>query len=283
RSSYIGRAWSVTVAARRLRMPVFLVQAANDYSTVPIRELTAELTRLGRPHQTRVFPAVGLTADEGHVFARDGALVWGDEVRAFLNRWMGATERGSTSRTRPAQRAPRRSRRWRRDPALAFVGQSERHPVPWPPPRVSLNRSRGGPGAMSGRVAAKEGGFPNFPGKHGHRLEEVFEVLPPHEQDFGVGRHDRHGRSPPPAFEEPHLSEDIHLPELSDDSAPDRRHQMAGKQDVEAIGLVPLDDGGLTRREGPDLAEDGEGGELARRHARDHAPFSRGVRFHLQP
>jgi dienelactone hydrolase len=75
-------------AAGRLRMPVFLVQAANDYSTAPTRELAAELARQGRPHQARVFPAFGLTADEGHVFARDGALVWGDEVRAFLDRWV---------------------------------------------------------------------------------------------------------------------------------------------------------------------------------------------------
>jgi carboxymethylenebutenolidase len=79
---------TMTAAARRLRMPIFLVQAANDYSTAPTRELAAELARLGRPHQARVFPAFGLTADEGHVFARDGALVWGDEVRAFLDRWM---------------------------------------------------------------------------------------------------------------------------------------------------------------------------------------------------
>jgi dienelactone hydrolase len=78
---------TMRAAARRLRMPVFLVSAENDYSTAPTRELAAELARLGRPHEARVFPAFGLTPDEGHRFARDGALVWGDAVRAFLDRW----------------------------------------------------------------------------------------------------------------------------------------------------------------------------------------------------
>jgi dienelactone hydrolase len=80
---------TMTASARRLQVPIFLVQAANDYSTAPTRELAAELARLGRPHQARVFPAFGLTPDEGHAFARDGALLWGDAVRAFLDRWMG--------------------------------------------------------------------------------------------------------------------------------------------------------------------------------------------------
>jgi dienelactone hydrolase len=79
-------------AAGRLRMPIFLVQAENDYSTAPTRELAAELARLGRPHWARVFPPFGLTPDEGHVFARDGALIWGDEVRKFIDRSMA--ERG---------------------------------------------------------------------------------------------------------------------------------------------------------------------------------------------
>ena len=81
---------TMRAAARGLRMPVFLISAENDYSTAPTRELAAELARLGRPHEARVFPAFGLTPDEGHQLARDGALVWGDAVRAFLDRWTAA-------------------------------------------------------------------------------------------------------------------------------------------------------------------------------------------------
>jgi dienelactone hydrolase len=80
---------TMTAAVRRLQVPIFLVQAVNDHSTAPTRELAAELAQLGRPHQARVFPAFGLTPDEDHAFARDGALLWGDAVRAFLDRWMG--------------------------------------------------------------------------------------------------------------------------------------------------------------------------------------------------
>jgi dienelactone hydrolase len=79
---------TMRAAVRALQVPIFLIQAENDYSTAPTRELAAELARLGKPHQARVYPPFGLTADEGHVFARDGALVWGDEVRAFLDRWV---------------------------------------------------------------------------------------------------------------------------------------------------------------------------------------------------
>jgi len=75
-------------AAGQLRVPIYLVQAENDYSTAPTRELAAELARLGKPHQATIFPAFGLTADEGHLFAANGAMVWGPAVRSFLGRWL---------------------------------------------------------------------------------------------------------------------------------------------------------------------------------------------------
>ncbi len=75
-------------AARHLTVPLCLVQAENDYSTAPTRELAAELVRHGKVHAARVFPAFGLTADEGHLFFQNGAPIWGPFVRAFLDRWM---------------------------------------------------------------------------------------------------------------------------------------------------------------------------------------------------
>jgi dienelactone hydrolase len=75
-------------AARRLVVPICLVQAENDYSTAPTRELADELRRYGKSHAARVFPSFGLTADEGHLFFQNGAPVWGPFVRAFLDRWM---------------------------------------------------------------------------------------------------------------------------------------------------------------------------------------------------
>jgi len=76
-------------AARRLTVPISLIQAANDYSTAPTRELAAELTRLGKPHRATVFPAFGLTHDEGHLLAGNGPMIWGAEVRGFLDHWLG--------------------------------------------------------------------------------------------------------------------------------------------------------------------------------------------------
>ena len=75
-------------AARRLAVPIALVQSENDYSAAPTRELAAELARLGKPHAARVFPGFGLTADEGHLFFQNGAPIWGPWVRAFLDRWL---------------------------------------------------------------------------------------------------------------------------------------------------------------------------------------------------
>jgi carboxymethylenebutenolidase len=75
-------------AVRRLAVPIALVQAENDHSTAPTWELAAELRRLGKPHDARVFPAFGLTADEGHLFFQNGAPIWGPWVRAFLARWL---------------------------------------------------------------------------------------------------------------------------------------------------------------------------------------------------
>ena len=75
-------------AARQLAVPICLVQSENDYSTAPTRELAAELGRHGKAHVARVFPAFGLTADEGHLFLQNGAPIWGPWVRAFLERWL---------------------------------------------------------------------------------------------------------------------------------------------------------------------------------------------------
>ena len=75
-------------AVRALTVPIALVQAENDYSTAPTRELAAECARLGKVHAARVFPPFGLTADEGHLLFQNGAPIWGPWVRAFLDRWL---------------------------------------------------------------------------------------------------------------------------------------------------------------------------------------------------
>jgi dienelactone hydrolase len=81
---------TMLAATRDLAVPIALVQAENDYSTAPTRELAAELARHGKEHAARVFPAFGLTADEGHLFFENGASSWGPWVRTLLDRWIRA-------------------------------------------------------------------------------------------------------------------------------------------------------------------------------------------------
>lgn len=75
-------------AAAALSQPVFFIQAANDYSTAPTRDLAAALEGSGKVVASRVFPAFGISRDEGHFFYREGPLVWGCAVRRFLERWL---------------------------------------------------------------------------------------------------------------------------------------------------------------------------------------------------
>ena len=75
-------------AARRLTRPIYFIQAATDYSTRPTVELAAAARAAGVTTEEKIFPAWGLTPDEGHLFERNAPHVWGDDVRRFLERWL---------------------------------------------------------------------------------------------------------------------------------------------------------------------------------------------------
>lgn len=73
-------------AARGAQIPVFVAQAANDYSTAPTLALGQALCLAGKAHRSRVYPAFGVTAGDGHGLGVDGVDRWFDEVFAFLSR-----------------------------------------------------------------------------------------------------------------------------------------------------------------------------------------------------
>jgi len=75
-------------AASRLTQPTFFIQAANDYSTRPTTELGQGLEGGSIPVRSRVYPSHGLSKDEGHFLYRDGILVWGPDVRDFLEEYL---------------------------------------------------------------------------------------------------------------------------------------------------------------------------------------------------
>lgn len=73
-------------AVSELTQPIFLAQAENDFDKAATLDLAAELKRLGKPHQCRIYPPWGFTRSEGHLFEVHGSLVWGGHVREFLSR-----------------------------------------------------------------------------------------------------------------------------------------------------------------------------------------------------
>jgi dienelactone hydrolase len=72
-------------AVRRATIPLFLIQAANDYDLSPTRRLSQEMERAGKTHVATIFPTYGTTQSDGHGgFCFRGTHVWGSEVVAFL-------------------------------------------------------------------------------------------------------------------------------------------------------------------------------------------------------
>ncbi|NIA67880.1 prolyl oligopeptidase family serine peptidase [Pelagibius litoralis] len=79
---------TMLAAATKLTQPIYFLQAANDYSTRPTVELAASLKGTDKVVEHRVYPAFGLTNDEGHFLYGQGAAIWGPDVRRFLDRWL---------------------------------------------------------------------------------------------------------------------------------------------------------------------------------------------------
>jgi hypothetical protein len=72
-------------AIRATRAPIFLFQAENDYTTAPTRTLSAQLRDAGKPFESRIYPAFGRSAAEGHAFTWRGSAIWGPDVFHFLS------------------------------------------------------------------------------------------------------------------------------------------------------------------------------------------------------
>ena len=67
------------------KTPVFFLQAENDHDTTPSKELSAEMTRLGKPNREKIYPPNGKTEMAGHAgFCNHGQAAWGEDVLAFL-------------------------------------------------------------------------------------------------------------------------------------------------------------------------------------------------------
>jgi len=72
-------------AVDRTTAPIMLIQAANDYSTAPGRQLADELRGLHKSYVLKIYPPVGQTSDDGHNFLYLGIPQWEHDVFGFLD------------------------------------------------------------------------------------------------------------------------------------------------------------------------------------------------------
>jgi dienelactone hydrolase len=94
-------------AVHRASVPIFIIQAQNDYSLEPSKVLGKELEKKGAPNQAKIYPAFGTTTQDGHwVFGsrQDGIAIWSPDVNAFLDLTMkDAAMKGATTKNAPAK------------------------------------------------------------------------------------------------------------------------------------------------------------------------------------
>jgi dienelactone hydrolase len=76
----------MTAAVKKARVPIYFLQAENDYDTTPTKVLSQELSAAGKPGQMKIFPPHGTTTFQGHAhFCNHGMGEWGGEVIDFLH------------------------------------------------------------------------------------------------------------------------------------------------------------------------------------------------------
>jgi carboxymethylenebutenolidase len=75
----------LVAAVRKINAAIMLTHAENDYDTSAGRDLADELERLHKPHLLKIYPAVGLTTDDGHGMLYENIPAWEDDVFKFLD------------------------------------------------------------------------------------------------------------------------------------------------------------------------------------------------------
>jgi Xaa-Pro aminopeptidase/dienelactone hydrolase len=75
-------------AVRNARVPIYFIQAENDYNIGPSRTLAAEMDRLGKPNRMTIYPPFGVTRQDGHTLGLRGGAIWETDVFGFLDEHM---------------------------------------------------------------------------------------------------------------------------------------------------------------------------------------------------
>ncbi len=77
-------------AVQNSRVPIFFIQAKNDYDLSTTRVLSAAMKNAGKESESKIYPSAGKDAGSGHTFGYFGSSVWGDDVFRFLNQHCAA-------------------------------------------------------------------------------------------------------------------------------------------------------------------------------------------------
>jgi carboxymethylenebutenolidase len=78
--------WMKSVAAKA-RIPVQFVQAENDFSIEPSKQMADVMKSKQLPHELRIYPPSGTTNMQGHGFVNN-STAWFEEVFAFLDKYL---------------------------------------------------------------------------------------------------------------------------------------------------------------------------------------------------
>jgi pimeloyl-ACP methyl ester carboxylesterase len=74
-------------AVESARVPIFFLQAENDFNTAPSKILSEAMRAKKLPHRMRIFPHFGHDHMSGHAgFCMMGWDQWGDDVLDFLRK-----------------------------------------------------------------------------------------------------------------------------------------------------------------------------------------------------
>jgi carboxymethylenebutenolidase len=71
-------------AVQHAQMPIFFIQAKNDYDISPSRDLAAAMEKSNKPHSLQIFPSFGKSNQDAHEFCVHGSEIWASQVFSFL-------------------------------------------------------------------------------------------------------------------------------------------------------------------------------------------------------
>jgi len=75
-------------AVKKMKIPVMLVYAQNDYSLTPAYALDSVMTMLGKQHVLKIYPQYGKSSREGHNIVFLEPDLWEADVFKFLRQYL---------------------------------------------------------------------------------------------------------------------------------------------------------------------------------------------------